>query len=348
MKWLRRLFQRRKSGPDLESALTAFLQAETWTESLRVLEEHPEMLSDQALGLLERLVAEAHDQGQKEVARYLEEHLRLLRHAAQVGVEQAVAEAEEALARWMAFQDLLEDAGALGKTLRGLLALTSPQEHRAYLEAHPELLSEEGLALLERLVEATPDPQIRQGLAFFLQIHRRAAQVGVEQTFAELTDPDLPAELRSLVQQAKEAEAHYRRTGDRQALDRAVALWEQILNHPALQQADARARLAVLNDAGTAHLYRYWARGQMAGLDRALTLWQQAVRLTPEGSPDLPSILNNLALGLRDRYARTGDLADLEQAIAHWQEAVRLTPEGSPDLPGFLNNLANGLRARYA
>jgi len=72
------------------------------------------------------------------------------------------------------------------------------------------------------------------------------------------------------------------------------------------------------------------------------------VHLTPEGSPDLPSRLNNLASGLRDRYARTGNLQDLEQAIAHWQEAVHLTPEGAPDLPSRLNNLALGLSDRYA
>ncbi|MFQ5854664.1 MAG: CHAT domain-containing protein, partial [Anaerolineae bacterium] len=76
--------------------------------------------------------------------------------------------------------------------------------------------------------------------------------------------------------------------------------------------------------------------------------WQRAVALTAEGSPDLPSRLNNLASGLSDRYGRSGELADLEAAIGHWQRAVALTAEGSPDLPSILNNLASGLSDRYA
>ena len=69
---------------------------------------------------------------------------------------------------------------------------------------------------------------------------------------------------------------------------------------------------------------------------------------TPPDSPNLPTQLNNLGIGLRTRYTRTGQLADLEEAIQVYQQAVDRTPPDSPDLPVYLNNLGNGLSDRYA
>jgi hypothetical protein len=71
------------------------------------------------------------------------------------------------------------------------------------------------------------------------------------------------------------------------------------------------------------------------------------VKLTPQGSPDLPASLTNLGGGLSDRYTRTGALADLKGAISAYQQAVDLTPQGSPELPRHLNNLGAGLSYRY-
>ncbi len=111
-----------------------------------------------------------------------------------------------------------------------------------------------------------------------------------------------------------------------------MAAWERILNHPAFEEADERFRLAAWNDAAGAYLRRYWARGQLPDLNQALELWQQAVDLTPEGHPDRPTMLNNLANGLRDRYARTGTLQDLEDAISHWQQAIQRGLEVAPEV----------------
>ena len=69
---------------------------------------------------------------------------------------------------------------------------------------------------------------------------------------------------------------------------------------------------------------------------------------TPPGSPQRPSLLNNLGSGLRDRFARSGRVEDLEEAIRVYQAAVAETPSGAPDRPMFLNNCGNGLRDRFA
>jgi CHAT domain-containing protein len=93
---------------------------------------------------------------------------------------------------------------------------------------------------------------------------------------------------------------------------------------------------------------RYARTGEVDDLERAIEVYEQAVERTTTGSPDLPSILNNLANGLRDRYARTGKQDNLAWAIEVCKQAVEQTPSGSPDLPGYLNNLGTGLRTRYA
>ena len=72
------------------------------------------------------------------------------------------------------------------------------------------------------------------------------------------------------------------------------------------------------------------------------------MKVTPPDSPDLPSRLNNLAIGLRDRFEHTRREADLDEAIRVLQRAVKATPPDSPNLPEYLNNLGTGLRDRFA
>ncbi len=338
----------------LTAALQQFLQADTWADSRRVLEAHPELLSDATEALLEGWIRAARAQGDEEAWRSLERRRELLRRCREVGVEEAFAEWTEAGDRQdPAVARLLDEAGDLGRQLAECLRVRSPEEHRAYLEAHSDLYGPEGLALLERLLAAETDAQRRRKLAFFLQIHRRCREVGVEEAFAELMraerreGPPIPPPFREDLRRIQEAMHRYLQTGAEDALDVVLSAWERILRHPAFLEADLRFRLAAWNDAGGVYLRRYWRRGDPSDLNSALKLWKRAVELTPEGSPDLPGFLNNLALGLRARYGRTGQLEDLQEAIGHWKRAVELTPEGSPDLPSILNNLASGLRARY-
>ena len=148
--------------------------------------------------------------------------------------------------------------------------------------------------------------------------------------------------------QARQAMRRFFQTGDRNALDTAVTAWNAILEHPDFDTTQRAFRLAVFNDAGSAFLRRYWARGLDQDLDHAIALWAEAVRTTPPDSSALPIILSNLGNGLSDRYARTGQPEDLEQAIRVFQQAVQSTPPDSPNLPGYLSHFGAGLRDRYA
>ncbi len=156
--------------------------------------------------------------------------------------------------------------------------------------------------------------------------------------------------FQAIIDQADAAEARYQQGEGVAALNEAIAAWEQILNHPEFANADAEEKLSlwwVLNDSAGTYLRRYWATGVLADLDKALSSWEELANSVPSDSPLLPTILNNLGIGLSDRYQRTGALSDLDDSIANAQQAVELTPEGSPDLPMYLNNLGTRLSYRY-
>ncbi|WP_322510196.1 CpXC domain-containing protein [Anaerolinea sp.] len=245
---------------------------------------------------------------------------------------------------------LFEDAGMLGQTLIACLQARSAEEHRAFLLSHPELLSDAGLTLLERLVELDQRAGVSERLRFFLQVHRRAREVGVEAAFAEMQggNAGLPEAIQTLLQQALQLEQTFLKTSNDTVLQQSVQLWDTLLSHPQFSGLPGRLQSALWNGAGGTYLRSYWRRGVRADLERAISLFSQALQGTPPDSPDRPSLLNNLANALSNRYAREGRAQDLEEAISTYRQALQGTPPDSPDRPSRLNNLANALRFRYA
>jgi hypothetical protein len=81
------------SDPEqLKQTIFAFIQAETWEESRRILEAHPELLTDEADAVLRQLIDTAQAQGDEAAIRIFERHRALLRRCREVGIEQAFAE----------------------------------------------------------------------------------------------------------------------------------------------------------------------------------------------------------------------------------------------------------------
>ncbi|HNU06073.1 MAG TPA: tetratricopeptide repeat protein, partial [Anaerolineae bacterium] len=327
-----------------------FIQAESWNASRRIVEQHPELLSDEADELLEVLIASAHVQNDNRAVQMFEEHRSLLRRCREAGIARAFVEK-------MLPPEALDQAEAAGLTpeqvieLQQATAQMPPEVMELFAELAASGVELHSPADLEALLASRPDLAARLAAAVQALLASRpdlAARLEAAAEAMGMGGMDVPPQFRADLQQAQEAEQHYRRTGDRSALDAAAAAWERILGHSTFPSSDERFQLAAMNNAGGVFLRRYWATGGLADLNRALELGQTAVQRTPPDSPDLPSILNNLAAGLRARYARTGALQDLHDAVGHWQRAVTLTAEGSPDLPSILNNLAAGLRARYA
>ncbi|MBN1149042.1 MAG: CHAT domain-containing protein [Anaerolineales bacterium] len=80
-----------EAGPLLQ-AIQEFIQARDWGSSRRVVEAHPELLGEEADGLLAQMIAAAQAQGDANAAAVFEEHRDLLRRCRETSVEQAFAE----------------------------------------------------------------------------------------------------------------------------------------------------------------------------------------------------------------------------------------------------------------
>src|SRR6266700_2833271 len=71
--------------------ISAFIEVETWPESKRLIEQCPELLSDEADVLLEHLIAVAHEQSNPDGEHIFGEYRELLRRCRLEGVEAAFA-----------------------------------------------------------------------------------------------------------------------------------------------------------------------------------------------------------------------------------------------------------------
>ncbi len=114
----------------LFDVIQAFIQAETWAASRRIIEAHPELLSDEADQLLGRLVALARQQGEAQAEGAFTEHRQLLGHCRQVGVEAAFAE------RAMEGDEVPSELGAL-------LAALPPEQRQILLDTMKRSESED-------------------------------------------------------------------------------------------------------------------------------------------------------------------------------------------------------------
>ena len=76
----------------LFDVIQTFIQADTWAISQRIIEAHPELLSDEADQLLGQLAAIARQQGDSQAKDTFTEYRQLLAHCRQVGVDAAFAE----------------------------------------------------------------------------------------------------------------------------------------------------------------------------------------------------------------------------------------------------------------
>ena len=156
----------------LLQTLQNFIQADTWDDSRRIVEAHPELLSDEADALLGQLVQAAQAQGDEDARRILEEHRALLRRCREAGIARAFAEkmlppevlaqAEEAglspeqaleMTR-LAAQMPPELVEVLAKLAAGGAEIRSPEDLERLLAARPDLREK-----LEQVVAAlTPPP----------------------------------------------------------------------------------------------------------------------------------------------------------------------------------------------
>ena len=109
------------------------------------------------------------------------------------------------------------DPEQLRQTLFALIQARNLDEALRFLEAHPELLTDEADALLGRLIDTAQARGDEAALRIFERhraLLRRCREVGIEQAFAELSGPPIPPEFQADIRRAQEGVARYRQTGD--------------------------------------------------------------------------------------------------------------------------------------
>ncbi|KAF5856680.1 hypothetical protein ETB97_007037 [Aspergillus alliaceus] len=83
---------------------------------------------------------------------------------------------------------------------------------------------------------------------------------------------------------------------------------------------------------------RFNRTGNITDLKEAIDSARRAIKITPQGHPDLTGLLNNLGIMLLRRYNRTGSVDDLEDTINITRRAISLT---APDHPNFAKLLSS-------
>lgn len=237
----------------LANLIVTFVNADSWEESQSLVEQYPELLTDEADDLLKSL---ADFQDDTNVCQMIEYHRALLQRCRQIGIEAVFA------------QEMEDDDSDIWPILEACFN-TTWSEAQKIVEQHPELLTDETQVFLHRLAKAQEDDRAQESIEKFSTLLQRCREIGIEAAFAEKIGPP---QLQSHIRRAKEAEDKYLQANDLEAIDEAAAIWEYILNHRILTESDPELQLALFNDAAAVFRYRYQARGYIDDLNRAIAL----------------------------------------------------------------------------
>ncbi|KAJ7476610.1 CHAT domain-containing protein [Mycena latifolia] len=233
----------------------------------------------------------------------------------------------------------------------------------------------------QKAVALTPDgdpdmPSRLQNLSVsFLHRYQRLGdqadlEVAVQnqQKTIDLTPQGHPVRPTRLHNLALSLSEQYKSFGNPTDLELALQKEQEAVNLIAVGDS---ARPILLQNLGVLLAEQFRRLGNLKDLEDSIEIRQEALQLTPhnhpgrahqlqslakaqeavdimkEGHPDMPDLLQNLAVSLSERYRRLGNPEDLETALLKNQDAIGLTPEGHPDMPVRLQNLATTLLRRY-
>jgi len=162
----------------LAEALEQFVNSEDWDEARRIVENNPELLSDQALQLLSENIADYRATKRDDVAEYLEEHRAILERSRQVGIakafEEAEARAREALEARRKQMEALRPAQPtpLQAAVWQLLDADSPEKVDQVLSQHPELTRDPAaLQYLESLIQQAQAAHAEEAVKYLREYH---------------------------------------------------------------------------------------------------------------------------------------------------------------------------------
>jgi CHAT domain-containing protein len=226
---------------------------------------------------------------------------------------------------------------------------------KAFLEAHSELCTPDADVVMGWLIEdlrAKEQHAVAQLLVDARTLITVVRDGGLERTFAYLTrsqallsgDPEILIEDEK---RASRAWLRYISSDDRDALEEALAICEQVLARPDFAAAPSASRARVLDTTALTLLARFGTAGHIDDLDQAITISEQALALTPADTPDHARRLSYRGSLHRQRFEATGGLTDLKEAIKTFRQASRHAGGDPVATAEPLNNLGNSLCALY-
>jgi hypothetical protein len=154
---------------------------------------------------------------------------------------------------------------------------------------------------------------------------RVAAAVAAQREAVELLDPADPDRAALQVNLADRLLAAHIVTRERELVEEAVRLGEDVL----ARDLPSAWRAAALDGLGRALRARYDHTGNRRDLERSAAAQAESLAGTPTAAPERAARLNNLANARWVSYQVTGDLGALDDAVAGYQEAARaaMNPE---------------------
>ncbi len=301
---------------DME-ALEELLEASTPKEGLRIIQEHPEFLSDQADSLFDLMIKNADKQENEELAQILRDRWSFVKKIKQAVVDQHGG-------RFLFHADIKQAQAAGERYLQG-----------SGIQAIQAL--DEAIAAWERILQhndfANADENFRlkvlhdSAISFIRRYQARGDINDLDRALSgwqkavSLTPenaPDLPSLLSGLGIGLAD---RYARSGVLSDLEDSIAAYRKAVS---LTPENSPNLPGFLNNLGNGLGKCYVQNGKLSDLEDSIAAYRKAVSLTPEKSPCLPSVLNNLGAGFSNRYERIGDFADLETAIIAYEKAAKI------------------------
>ncbi len=323
-------------APDSEHLLTLlqqFIQAPTWVDSRRVVEIHPELLTDDADALITQLAATQNNDSARQIV--LDYHT-LLCHCRDVGIEAAFAE------------KVSSSSPAAPTKLRSILKALDRPARLCDIPRHVQLC-QQALSLIEHASQPKLWAALQNKLANSLaQTPMGDRAENIERAIHHYT---LALEVRTrqafladwAMTQNNLANAYYSRIrGDRaENIERAIQHYSQALEVRTRQATPADWAMTQNN---LANAYSDRIRGDQAeNIERAILHYSQALEVyTRQADPKRwAGIQNNLATAYRNRIR--GDRAEnIERAIHYYTQALEVrTRQTDPERWAMTqNNLA--------
>ncbi|PSL52110.1 tetratricopeptide repeat protein [Saccharothrix carnea] len=191
----------------------------------------------------------------------------------------------------------------------------------------------------EALPAGAGDVDFRYAAGFLHPFLERAPGLLPIELVRHLDRPVLP----DLLRRAFEGLVDHRRTGEPEALGRAVVLFRRVV----LASDDHPDRGFHLFSLGTALRTWFEHSDDLALLDEAVVACREAAAATPAGAAVDGIYLAQLGDVLRLRFERTGELADADESIRLHRRAVSATPPENPYRGVFLGALGGALQSRF-